>query len=254
MPKLPPWVRRRDPDVWAPEVMRIGPTYVLFYSARHATLRRPDGLTLCIGAAVATSPSGPFVPQPKPLTCGGRTGVIDASPFRDGQKLWLYVKSDGNCCGEPVSISAVPLAEDGLRVTGPPSVVAGLTNDQSWEGHVVEAPQMVRHDGRYFIFFAGNDYGGERYATGYAACESATGPCRDAPENPVLTSTSVAVSGPGHQSVYTLKDKRFIAFHGWRQTDGRRYRAMYTLPLNWRDNRPEIGRPGKDVHIAPSYQ
>ena len=168
MPERPPWARRKDPDIWAPEVMRIGAKYVLFFSARHATRKRPDGLTLCVGAAVAASPTGPFVPQSKPLTCGGKTGVIDASPFRDGDRLWLYVKTDGNCCGEPILILALPLSADGLRRVGEPYAVAGLTNDQPWEHHVIEAPQMITHHGRYFMFFSANDYGAERYATGYA--------------------------------------------------------------------------------------
>ena len=84
MPTPPPWARRDRPDIWAPEAIRIGDRYVLYFSARHASQTRPDGLTLCVGAAVSAAPEGPFVPQAEPLTCGGPLGVIDASPSRNG--------------------------------------------------------------------------------------------------------------------------------------------------------------------------
>lgn len=245
MPARPPWALQRAPDIWAPEVMRIGDRYVLFFSARHATLRRPDGLTLCVGAASSDSPEGPFVPQAEPLTCGGPLGVIDASPFQDGEDLWLYVKTDGNCCRTPITIVAQRLAADGLSLQGQPTTIAGLGNDAPWEGRVIEAQQMVLHDGRYLMFYAANDYGGRDYATGYAVCEGPAGPCRDARENPILKSTPglQGLVGPGHQSVFQWRDRTWIAFHGWRRplTDGRwGYRALYISPLDWVDGRPVV--------------
>jgi len=250
MPTAPAWARADRPDLWAPETMRIGGQYVLFFSARHATRRRPDGLTLCIGAAVASQPTGPFVPQSEPLTCGGAHGVIDVSPFRDRdraghEQLWLLYKTDGNCCGTPTTFVAQHLRADGLALEGAPQTLAGIGNDKPWEGKVVEAPQMLRLHGQLWLFYAGNDYASDAYATGYARCESPAGPCVDAAENPILRSEPgpPALVGPGHQSVFEYAGRSWIAFHGWRPATARqpRYRAMYILPLDWRDGRPVPG-------------
>jgi len=241
MPQLPRWVRSGGPDIWAPEVMKIGDKYVMYFSGRHKTRMRPDGLTLCVGVAVADRPEGPFVAQSKPLTCGGELGVIDASPFRDGDDLWLYVKTDGNCCGVPIGIIAQRLTADGQQLAGQPMLVEGVTNDQPWEGGVVEGEQMIRHDGRYYMIYAANDYGSDKYATGYAVCNGPAGPCHDAVENPILKSAPDLV-GPGHQSVFEFQGRTWIAYHAWRNTDNprKRYRAMYISPLDWEDGRPVI--------------
>jgi beta-xylosidase len=248
MPQAPAWARRPEPDIWAPEASRIGDRYVLYFSARHATRRRPDGLTLCVGAAVSDRPEGPFTPQPAPLTCGGQHGVIDASPFRDGADLWLYVKTDGNCCRTPIRFEALRLSPDGLAIVGDPTVIEGVTNDAAWEGQVVEAPQMVRHDGRYWLFYSGADYGGRAYAAGYALCDGPAGPCRDAPRNPILASTPGlrGLVGPGHPSLFQRDGQDWIAYHGWRRplTDGRwGYRALYLDRVDWSSGAPVIA-PG----------
>ncbi len=243
MPGVPAWSRREQPDIWAPEVMKIGGRYVLYFSARHATRRRPDGLTLCVGAAIADKPAGPFVPLAEPLTCGGEHGVIDASPFRDGKDLWLYVKTDGNCCRTPIQIRAQRLSPDGLSLVGEAVAVEGLTNDKPWEGGVIEAQQMVKHGGGYWMFYTGNDYGGGNYAMGYAQCDGPTGPCRDSARNPILKSDKGLV-GPGHQSVFQVGEDTWIAFHGWRTAAGRpRYRALYLRQLTWTPEGPVILQP-----------
>jgi beta-xylosidase len=255
MPEAPPWARRDRPDIWAPEAIRLGERYVLYFSARHATLRRPDGLTLCIGAAVSDDATGPFTPEPEPLTCGDEHGVIDASPFRDGADLWLYVKTDGNCCRTPTRFEALRLSADGLAIAASPVVLRGIANDAPWEGQVVEAPQMVIHDGRYWMFYSGADYGGRAYATGYALCDGPTGPCQDASHNPILASTSGmrGLVGPGHPGLFERDGETWIAYHGWRRplTDGRwGYRALYLDRVDWTSGRPVIV-PGMSTAPAP---
>jgi beta-xylosidase len=243
MPQPPPWANPAQPDVWAPEVIRIGRRWVLYFSARHRSTTRSDGLTLCVGAAVATAPEGPFVPQPEPVSCGEGYGVIDPSPMRDRLgRLWLYSKTDGNCCNGPTWFFAQHLARDGLSATGKPVVIPGLTNNRAWEGNVIEAPQMHRHGSRYVMFFSGNDYTGGSYATGYADCAAPTGPCADGAENPILA-TGEGLTGPGHQSVFRWAGRDWIAFHGWRGAEKGRYRAMYIRALDWVADRPVPGTP-----------
>ena len=245
MPEEPAWARRGDADIWAPEAIRVGDRYVLYFSARHATLRRPDGLTLCVGAAVADRPDGPFTPLPQPLSCSPPHGVIDASPFRDADgALWLLLKTDGNCCDTPIRILAARLTPDGLACASEPVVVEGLTNDQPWEGGVIEAPQMVVRDGRHVMIYAGNDFGARDYAVGYALCDGPTGPCVDGADNPILSRDSEGrPNGPGHPSIFAWGGRDWIAYHVWRPSIGGqpRYRAMRIAPLEWRDGRPVVG-------------
>ncbi|HST44580.1 MAG TPA: glycoside hydrolase family 43 protein, partial [Luteimonas sp.] len=244
MPMTPAWAHAADASIWAPEAMRFGDRYVLYFSARHATRRRADGRTLCIGAAVAVRPEGPYVPQPVPLTCGGTHGVIDASPFADGDTRWLYYKTDGNCCGVDTVFMVQQLAADGLSLLGDGSAIAGMAADQPWEGRVIEAPQMHAEAGRYWLFYAANDYGGGDYAIGYAACDGPRGPCRDAAENPLLRGglRSGHVVGPGHQGLFRHDGGTWIAYHGWRGGGpGRpRYRALYVDRVDWTSGRPVV--------------
>lgn len=238
MPVAPRWAHPGEPDIWAPEVLRVGEHYVLYFSARHATITRPGGLTLCVGAAVADRPQGPFRALPAPLTCGGAEGVIDASPFADGDDLWLYVKTDGNCCHARVRFLAQRLSPDGLHLRGRVTAIGGIAADRAWEGSVIEAPEMRRHAGQLELFFAANNYADAHYAVGFARCASPSGPCEQARENPILASRA-GLTGPGHECVFEWHGRSWMAFAAWRD-EVPRYRAMYMAPITWEADVPHV--------------
>ncbi|WP_310469171.1 glycoside hydrolase family 43 protein [Sphingomonas sp.] len=249
MPALAPWVK--EGFTWAPEVMRIGNRWLLYYTANH---RKKD--VQCIGVAVADAPTGPFRDSsPEPMVCQfNEGGSIDANPFRDADgKLYLYWKSDGNRVGKGTWIWGQPLSADGLTVTGAP--VGLIRDDQKWENKLVEAPTMVRSPTGYAMFFSAAYYGwnaDERlspYAMGYATCQGPLGPCVDAPNNPILFSFRDkelgCLSGPGHQSIFQAKGQNYVTFHAWAATSSCRKAAdaryLYVAPLYWKDGKPEIG-------------
>jgi beta-xylosidase len=251
MPTLPPWAQRGF--TWAPEVIKTSDGYVLYFTARDR-----KGHLQCIGAAKASEPTGPFVSEAAaPLVCQTDLGgSIDPDPLLDADgSLVLYFKNDGNNPDfrKPTRIYAQRLSPDGLSVIGEP--VALLANDAAWEGAVVEAPTMVRREGGYYLFFSGNDYGWTEpqqplspYAIGYAICRTAMGPCTAAPENPILSSRNspgACLSGPGHQSVFSVGDRDFIAFHAWSASSSCHlldpYRNLYVATLDWANGRPVIG-------------
>lgn len=246
MPALPGWVNRGQPDVWAPEVARVGDRYLLYFTGRHASLRRRDGPTLCIGAAVAANPAGPFVPEAKPLLCDGfRMGVIDATVVADAGRLWMIAKTDGNCCGVATRFVSVPLTADGLATAGPPTEIAGVFANQRWEGAVVEAPTMVRHDGQLYLFYSANDFGGANYAAGYARCDTPAGPCEEDAGNPILSAADATLgglNGPGHQSLFQVGGRTLIAYHGWVTGGGPRRRALFVDELRWEGGRARVVR------------
>ena len=94
-------------------------------------------------------------------------------------------------------IFAQPLSADGRSLVGERHLL--LANDLDWEGHLIEGPYLTRQDGRYFLFYAGNDFTSPSYGIGYAVADCITGPYRKAPE-PLLRSHP-DWSAPGHASV-----------------------------------------------------
>src|SRR5687768_14486551 len=68
----PSWARE---DFWAPEIHRLGPRYVAYYTARDASGR------LCIGAAFADRAQGPWTDLGRPFLRDERVGLIDAHLF-----------------------------------------------------------------------------------------------------------------------------------------------------------------------------
>jgi len=248
MPTLAPWAKTGF--TWAPEVLKVGDKYILYYTANH-----PKRDVQCIGAAVASDPLGPFVDtSQQPLVCQfDLGGSIDAAPFRDADgKLYLYWKSDGNRIGKRTRIWGQQLSTDGMSLLGTP--VALVQDDAEWEWRLVEAPAMVRSPGGYQLFYSAAFFGWDekerlsRYATGYANCSGPLGPCKDAPENPILHSfydrTAGCLSGPGHPAIFQVGNRSFMAFHAWaatkacRKAEDKRY--LYIAPIFWKDGKPQI--------------
>lgn len=237
LPSLPAWASAGGAYVWAPDVIQIGAQFVMYYTARDAAAGRQ-----CIGVATSARPAGPFRDDsPQPLVCQRALGGdIDASPFRDGAALYLYFKSDGNCCHLLTTIWGQRLAPDGLRLVGAP--IALLTNDQAWEGDVVEAPNMLQHDGRYDLFYSGNDYASARYAIGFARCQTPLGPCQKPLDHPVLASDPTAPTpliGPGGASLFQVGDATWIAFHTWMGGASSGVRSTLIEQLIWVGDIPE---------------
>jgi beta-xylosidase len=248
MPALPPWAGKGR--TWAPEVIRVGNGYVLYFTAHS---RKHD--RQCVGAAVAASPEGPFTSAAEaPLVCQADLGgSIDPSPFRDADgRLYLYFKNDGNAAGKPTQLWVQPLAADGLSTAGEAKPL--LRDRLKWEGGLIEAPTMVKAPAGYFLFFSGNDFAWQRdqrlsaYAIGYATCDGPQGPCKEAGDKPLLYSFSGpegCLSGPGHQAVFNVGERWFIAFHAWSATPGCRpldpIRWFYVAPLLWKEGKPVIG-------------
>lgn len=248
MPALAPWVE--GGRTWAPEVMKVGDKWHLYYTARHAARDKQ-----CLGVATAPDPRGPYRDSSGgPIVCQFKLGgTIDASPFRDKDgQLYLTFKNDGNAVGAKTHIWSQRLTPDGMRVTGEP--VSLVTNDQDWEAHVIEASSMVHTPDGIALFYSANHYGWEPhqrlspYAIGFAMCRTPLGPCEDSKTNPILYSYNSrqagCLSGPGHQSIFRGGEGTFIAFHAWAATSGCRKAAdrryLYIAPFGWDQGKPQI--------------
>ncbi len=250
MPTLAPWVK--PGFTWAPEVMKVGANYVLYYTANHRAQDKQ-----CLGAAVSPSPRGPFVDRSaEPMVCQFELGgSIDANPFRDRDgKLYLYWKADGNRIGKRSRLWGAQMTADGLKLVGAPKDI-GLTDEDAWEQRVIEAPTMIRVPEGYAMLYSGGYFGWNPdqrlspYAMNWARCTGPLGPCKDARARPLLASYNNpkglgCLSGPGHQSVFRANGGTFITFHGWSTTRGCRKaedkRFLYVAPFGWENGAPAI--------------
>lgn len=253
MPALPKWAKLTGGLTWAPEVIEIDGTFVLYF-----TTRDKESNKQCVGVATSDRPEGKFRSAgDEALVCQAQEGgTIDASPFRDADgTLYLYYKNDGNCCGIPTYLYVQKLSADGLTLEGEATRL--VRNDVQWEGGVVEAPTMVLHDGGYYLFFSANNYAGHEYAVGYATCVSALGPCEDAPENPILASRlkpPPMIIGPGHQTVLDLDGQTWLLYHAWEVIGESRRgdrRFLYLDRLDWVDGKPVVRGPTTDPQAVP---
>ncbi len=250
LPEVGRWAEKGN--TWAPEVIE-GPdgTYLLYYTARSTATNRQ-----CIGVAVADRPGGPFRDDAaEPLICqADEGGSIDASPYTDeAGDRYLYWKNDGNAIGRPTWLYGARLSADGRKIDGEP--VQLLRNDADWEAHVIEAPQMVRHDDRLYLFYSANAFDKDVYALGYATCDAPLGPCRKAAENPILRSSPQA-EGPGHGFLVTTPaGETWMLYHAWpggavgSVTPGRQ---LWLDRVDWEEGRPVVRGPSVDHPAAPA--
>ncbi|MEV6366714.1 glycoside hydrolase family 43 protein [Micromonospora musae] len=248
LPELPAWADAGK--TWAPEAIQLGPeSFVLYYTVAGREAGRQ-----CVGRAVATSPQGPYRDDSAgPLICQPELGgSIDASPFRDTDgSLWLLWKNDGNAIGVDTWIFSQRLSDDGRSLVGEPTKL--LKQTEPWEGTLIEGPFLHRQEGRLYLFFAANAYDRAEYAEGYAICESPSGPCVKAPENPILRSNEVA-SGPGHASMVVKDGRTWLLYHAWppgQEGSVDPGRQTWLDEVVWEDGRPVVKGPTKTPQPRP---
>jgi lysophospholipase L1-like esterase len=232
LPNLPGWVTV-DPsngtkNVWAPDVSRRDDgVFLMYYTAHHSS-----GLQ-CIGAATASSPTGPFTPVGvDPLVCNSPDhGDIDPSSLvLDGHRYLVY-KDNANSAGVPASVWINEVAANGINWIG--NRFKLLTADTGGDEHtVLDAPTIVRHGSQYVLFYSADAWNAT-YHTKYAVSSTLTGAYTK--QGTVMDSTTWpgAVSNPGGQDV--VGD--YLFFHG-STSNGR---ALYVTQLSWPHGVPTPG-------------
>lgn len=220
--KTAPWSKGTQKGGGAPGLSQTAQgTWVIYFQNtpnNHTTALQ------CIGAAVSTTPAGPFKPQSEPLVCmPEERGAIDAS-----SRLWengiqqLYWKSTGyDSLERPSKIWTQKLSRDGLRFDGPRTLLMQQT--ETWEAKngigCTEAPSMLEYPkGKFTLFYSGGDWTADWYAIGYCICESSFGPCTKQTTDktgPWFKSYN-RTAGPGSCEEFLDEDgKPWLAFHGW---------------------------------------
>lgn len=136
-------------------------------------------------------------------------------------------------------IRAQVIAEDGRSLLGDNRIV--LENDEDWEGHLIEGPFVTFQQGRYWLFYAGNDFSTPSYGIGVAVADHPLGPYTKQKE-PLLRSTQEWVA-PGHASVAPGVDGQpQLFFHAFHPGTGgyNAFRALLTVGLRFTPERVDI--------------
>jgi hypothetical protein len=136
-------------------------------------------------------------------------------------------------------IRAQRLADGGRSLVGESKLV--LCNDLDWEGHLIEGPFVTFQQGRYWLFYAGNDFSTPSYGIGVAVADHPLGPYEKQGE-PLLRSTTEWLA-PGHASVAAGLDGRpQLFFHAFHPGTGgyNAFRALLTVGLKFTRDRVEV--------------
>jgi beta-xylosidase len=194
-----------DDNFWAPEVIKKGDYYYMFYTANYG---------LCV--ARSESPEGPFKawgPNGGSLRTNSQNlgqWCIDGHYFKDedGKEYMYYARIGqyGIWVAE-INEELTSLSNDILcfnQVTQPETWVNTQTN---------EGPQIIKKDSIYYLFYSGNGYC-NNYAVGYATSASPTGPWTKFKGNPILKPGN-GQTNIGHNSFAYSPDSTelFIVYH-----------------------------------------
>lgn len=249
MPVLPTWAVA--PFTWAPDVHKFGSVYVLYFTGYLKLLNEQ-----CIGAATGSTPVGPFTAQPHPFICqSGLSGSIDPRVFTDTDGTnWILFKSDQNAHGQatPTNLWSQQLTPDGLGLVGTASDLMGP--DEPWQGSIVEAPDMVKVNGVYWLAYSANWFNQSLYGIGVAWCASPSGPCADVSSQPLL-GTNAQGQGPGEASFYQDGSGTWLLYTPEMQLPGDPPRQVYITRVGFTPKGAYLaagGPPSSSDAPAPS--
>lgn len=238
MPTPPSWYGARadgERHLWAPHVFHVGrqpdgTRYVMWFSASRT------GRWDCIGVAVSATPRGPFRPLERPLRCTrpGTTAIDPATYVTDGGVRWLLFKRRSRS-GRPGEIIAVRVRADGRRI--PPGARSRVLVRARLGEPDVEAPDVVRHHDRLWLFVARGNYGHCSYRTEVFTGLSMRDEFTSAGLVDIRRPDGTRFCGPGGAEVVRADDRWFLAFHAWSPAD---IRKTWVGRLLWE---PATGEP-----------
>lgn len=197
MPTKPAWTKD-EMQLWAPTVVKLGKQWIMYFAADRVNPPQPNNAQ-CIGRAMATSPAGPFKPEPKPYYCGlgGTGGALDPDVFVDPQGRVYLLMALGNT-ESPIHI--VQLNAAGAFIGAPKAI---LKRQHAWEYHFIERPSMIydpKHK-NYVLAYSAGKWWEPRYSTGVAACTTPMGPCYSDKTGPWIASSN-GRTAPGGLSFF----------------------------------------------------
>lgn len=214
-----------DKGFWAPQLYLNGKTWQLAYTANEQV-------------AVAESPSltGPFTQkQVKPVDASEKN--IDPFIFTDDDgKTYLYHVRFNN--GNYLWVAAY---DKNTMSIDPSTLKQCLGNTEAWENTpdypaapIMEGPTVIKHKGKYYLFYSANHFMSRDYAVGYAVADSPMGPWHKSADNRIIHRSIVGENGSGHGDVFAdKKGNLFYVYHVHNSNHAVSPRLTRIVPLHF---------------------
>ncbi len=238
-------------EYWAPEVAHAEGRYWMYYSRGRGDAGHQ------IRVATSISPTGPFEDTGDVLTAD-LPFAIDPSPYQDVDGTWwLFYATDVVEGDRPGTVLAVQRLRDMTHLEGPRTIV--LRASAEWQRyqsgreiyggthdwHTLEGPAVLDDGhGGCILLYSGGNWQTPGYGVAVATASAPDGPWLQDPEaQPVITSASTGLIGPGHCSVLTDDTGEHQLFlHSWDEALLRR--QPHRLPLRVEDGVVTVGPTG----------
>jgi predicted GH43/DUF377 family glycosyl hydrolase len=191
------------------------------------------------GLRFERDPTNPVFRPTGDWNCGR---AIDAEVIQhNGQLLMYWATRDPAFKVQMLGVSAAPLDSDFSRTTWKQLSLDGpiLAPELPWEGRCIEAAAMARHDGRLYMFYAGN-YNNSPQQIGVAQSDDGVRFKRlsDEPFLPVGAAGSWNSSESGHPGTFCDEGGLYLFYQG--NNDRGRTWYLSVVPVDWRDGRPVL--------------
>jgi hypothetical protein len=248
-----------DSDIWTPgafyKVTDVG-RYYLFYTA----IKENSGRRRCVGVAHSTKPFTEYVTEPEPLVCPtkGDRWAIDADVTEGpAGEVWMTWRDGQRAHANESALSAMRLkfGTDGSVDRASKPTVIMRSDDLTWAHYkkgkgkkgvtVIENPSAFFNAGSWYLFYSGNKWKQNYYATGIAYCGAKLddGLCQPMPNNRVAWFAYDAPSdalppwkrryrlpgnkrGPGAMDVYRARDNQpWVTWNYLSDAGGRKSRT-----------------------------
>lgn len=176
---------------WAPQVLKHGGTYYMFYTANEQ-----------IAVATATSAAGPFTQSEKRMIEAPCKTIDPFVLFDNDGKAYLYHVRLQN--GNRIFVAEL---SDDLMSIKEETVKECITATLGWENtenapwSVTEGPTVLHIGDTYYMFYSANDFRNIDYAVGVAKAKSPFGPWEKA-EKPIISRTNIGYYGTGHGDIF----------------------------------------------------
>lgn len=223
---MPTWNETSGAGLWAPDVVKIGNTYNLYYSMSAWGDPNPG-----IGVATASHPLGPWTDQGKLFTSNeiGVLNSIDAAVFVDkDEKVFMVWGSFSGIYGIELTSDGLGFKAGNVALANAQKVLLAGVDNNRWEIGNYEAPYLTYERGHYYLYLStGTCCQGlnSTYEVRVARSENVLGPYYDAAGNLMTSKQNIGTpvvrandnfAGVGHNSVIKDDDgNEWIAYHGF---------------------------------------
>ena len=214
-----------DKGFWAPQLYLNGKTWQLAYTANEQ-----------VAVAESSSLTGPFTQkQVKPVDASEKN--IDPFIFTDDDgKTYLYHVRFNN--GNYLWVAAY---DKNTMSIDPSTLKQCLGNTEAWENTpdypaapIMEGPTVIKHKGKYYLFYSANHFMSRDYAVGYAVADSPMGPWHKPANNRIIHRSIVGENGSGHGDVFAdKKGNLFYVYHVHNSNHAVSPRPTRIVPLHF---------------------